>query len=71
MDLAVPAIPMKSGGPRGDNLSTALITPQLDLIAERYVSFDDGSMNGSDAKADEDLDEGNYELGEKAPASWW
>ncbi|GMF45634.1 unnamed protein product [Phytophthora fragariaefolia] len=63
---AVPATPMKSGGTRGDNSSTALITPQLDSIAERSVSFDDDSMTGSDAQDDEDLNEGNYYL-EKAP----
>ncbi|GMF18422.1 unnamed protein product [Phytophthora fragariaefolia] len=65
---AVPATPMKSGGTRGDNSSTALITPQLDSIAERSVSFDDDSMTGSDAKDDEDLNKGNYDLEEKAPA---
>ncbi|GMF44544.1 unnamed protein product [Phytophthora fragariaefolia] len=59
---------MTSGGTRGDNSSTALITPQLDSIAERSVSFDDDSMTGSDAKDDEDLNEGNYDLEEKAPA---
>ncbi|GMF53825.1 unnamed protein product [Phytophthora fragariaefolia] len=64
---AVPATPMKSGGTRGDNSSTALITPQLDSIAERSVSFDDDLMTGSDARDDEDLDEGNYYLEEKAP----
>ncbi|GMF25723.1 unnamed protein product [Phytophthora fragariaefolia] len=37
-------------------------------IAERSVSFDDDSMTGSDAKDHEDLDEGNYDLEEKAPA---
>ncbi|GMG18306.1 unnamed protein product [Phytophthora fragariaefolia] len=47
---------------------TALIPPQLDSIAERSVSFDDDSMTGSDAKDDEDLNEGNSELEEKAPA---
>ncbi|GMF48421.1 unnamed protein product [Phytophthora fragariaefolia] len=66
---AVPATPMKSGGMRGDNSSRALITPQLDSIAERSVSFDDDSMTGSDAKDDEDLNEDNYDLEEKAPAS--
>ncbi|GMF46673.1 unnamed protein product [Phytophthora fragariaefolia] len=65
---AVSATPMKSGGPRGGNLSTALITPQLDSISERSVSFDDDSMAGSDAKDDKDLSEGNYDLEEKAPA---
>ncbi|GMF39367.1 unnamed protein product [Phytophthora fragariaefolia] len=65
---AVPATPMKSGGTRGDNSSTALITPQPDSIAERSVRFDDASMTGSDAKDDEDLNEGNYDLEEKAPA---
>ncbi|GMF60210.1 unnamed protein product [Phytophthora fragariaefolia] len=65
---AKPATPMKAGGTRGDNSSTALITPQLDSIVERSVSFDDDSMTGSDAKDDEDLNEGNYELEEKAPA---
>ncbi|GMF51144.1 unnamed protein product [Phytophthora fragariaefolia] len=59
---------MKSGGTRGDNSSTALITPQLDSIAERFVSFDDDSMTGSNAKDDEDLNDGNYDLEEKAPA---
>ncbi|GMF59985.1 unnamed protein product [Phytophthora fragariaefolia] len=65
---AVPATPMKSGETRGDNSSTALITSQLDSIVERSVSFNDDSMTGSDAKDDEDLNEGNYELEEKAPA---
>ncbi|GMF27854.1 unnamed protein product [Phytophthora fragariaefolia] len=59
---------MKSGGMRGDNSSRALITPQLDSIAERSVSFDDDSMTGSDAKDDEDLNGDNYDLEEKAPA---
>ncbi|GMF37924.1 unnamed protein product [Phytophthora fragariaefolia] len=65
---AVPATPMKSGGTRGDNSSTALITPQLDSIAERSISFDDDSMSGSDPKDDGDRNEGNYDLEEKAPA---
>ncbi|GMF53321.1 unnamed protein product [Phytophthora fragariaefolia] len=65
---AVPATSMKSGGTRGDNSSMALITPPLESIAERSVSFDDDSMTGSDAKDDEDLNEGNYDLVEKAPA---
>ncbi|GMF50322.1 unnamed protein product [Phytophthora fragariaefolia] len=59
---------MKSGGTRGDNSSTALITPQLDSIAERSVSFNDDSMTGSDAKDDEDFNEGKYDLEEKAAA---
>ncbi|EGZ06488.1 hypothetical protein PHYSODRAFT_532075 [Phytophthora sojae] len=64
---AVPATPMKSGGTRGDDSTAALITPQLDPIAERHVSFDE-SMTGSDAK-DEEMDE-EYDdyLEEKAPA---
>ncbi|EGZ29606.1 hypothetical protein PHYSODRAFT_469588 [Phytophthora sojae] len=64
---AVPATPMKSGGTRGDDSTAALITPQLDPIAERHVSFDE-SMTGSDAK-DEEMDE-DYDdyLEEKAPA---
>ncbi|GMF26165.1 unnamed protein product [Phytophthora fragariaefolia] len=65
---AVPATPMKSGGMRGDNSSMALITSQLDSIAERSVSFDEDAMTGSDAKDDGDLNEGNYDLEEKAPA---
>ncbi|GMF20216.1 unnamed protein product [Phytophthora fragariaefolia] len=65
---AVPATPMKSGGTRGDNSSTALIPPQLDPIAERSITFDDYSMTGSEAKDDENLNEGNYDLEEKAPA---
>ncbi|GMF27111.1 unnamed protein product [Phytophthora fragariaefolia] len=65
---AVPATPMKSGGTRGDNSSTALITPEIDSIAERSVSCDDESMTGSVAKDDEDLDEGNCDLEEKAPS---
>ncbi|KAE9168129.1 hypothetical protein PF005_g28514 [Phytophthora fragariae] len=58
---------MKSGGTRGDDSTAALITPQLELFAERTVSFDE-SMNGSDAK-DEDMNE-DYDdyLEEKAPA---
>ncbi|GMF52907.1 unnamed protein product [Phytophthora fragariaefolia] len=59
---------MRSGGTCGDSSSTTLITPRLDSIAERSVSFDDDSMTGSDAKDDEDLNEGNYDLEEKAPA---
>ncbi|GMF22655.1 unnamed protein product [Phytophthora fragariaefolia] len=65
---AVPATPMKSGGPRGDTSSTALITPQLDSIAKCSVSFDDASMTRFDAKDDEDLNEDNYDLEEKEPA---
>ncbi|KAG6578293.1 Eukaryotic/viral aspartic protease [Phytophthora cinnamomi] len=58
---------MKTGGTRGDDSTAALITPHLDPIAERTVSFDD-SMTGSDAK-DEEMDE-DYDdyLEEKAPA---
>ncbi|KAG6622358.1 uncharacterized protein IUM83_05252 [Phytophthora cinnamomi] len=58
---------MKTGGTRGDDATAALITPHLDPIAERTVSFDD-SMTGSDAK-DEEMDE-DYDdyLEEKAPA---
>ncbi|KAG6590564.1 uncharacterized protein IUM83_18355 [Phytophthora cinnamomi] len=58
---------MKTGGTRGDDSTAALITPHLDSIAERTVSFDE-SMTGSDAK-DEDMDE-DYDdyLEEKAPA---
>ncbi|GMF31090.1 unnamed protein product [Phytophthora fragariaefolia] len=41
---AVPATSMKSGAPRGDNSSTAVITPQLDSIAEGSVRFDDDSI---------------------------
>ncbi|GMF60465.1 unnamed protein product [Phytophthora lilii] len=61
---AVPATPMKSGGTRGDDSNAALITPHLEPITERSVSFKD-SADGSDAK-DEMKD---YEdLEEKAPA---
>ncbi|KAG6621956.1 uncharacterized protein IUM83_07500 [Phytophthora cinnamomi] len=58
---------MKTGGTGGDDSTAALITPHLDPIAERTVSFDD-SMTGSDAK-DEEMDE-DYDdyLEEKAPA---
>ncbi|GMF42319.1 unnamed protein product [Phytophthora fragariaefolia] len=59
---AVPTTPMKFGGTRGNNSGTALVTPQLDSIAERSVSFNDNAMTGSDAKDDEDLNEGNYNL---------
>ncbi|GMF50950.1 unnamed protein product [Phytophthora fragariaefolia] len=59
---------MKSGGPRSDNSSASLITPQLDSIFKRSVRFDDASLTGSDAKADKDVDKSNYDLGEKALA---
>ncbi|KAE9262799.1 hypothetical protein PR003_g33404 [Phytophthora rubi] len=63
----VPATPMKSGGTRGDDSTAALITPQLESIAERTVSFDE-PMNGSDAKDDEMNEDYDDYLEEKAPA---
>ncbi|KAJ8544618.1 hypothetical protein ON010_g11649 [Phytophthora cinnamomi] len=66
---AVPTTPTHSGGTRGDDSAAALITSQLDPIAERTVSFDE-SMTGSDAK-DEDMNEGFDDYQEKkalAPA---
>ncbi|KAE8970740.1 hypothetical protein PR002_g27022 [Phytophthora rubi] len=58
---------MKSGGTRGDDSTAALITPQLELFAERTVSFDE-SMNGSDAKDEEMNEDYDDYLEEKAPA---
>ncbi|KAE8900396.1 hypothetical protein PF003_g15384 [Phytophthora fragariae] len=58
---------MKSGGTRGDDSTAALITPQLESIAERTVSFDE-SMNGSDAKDEEMNEDYDDYLEEKAPA---
>ncbi|KAE9274830.1 hypothetical protein PF008_g29490 [Phytophthora fragariae] len=58
---------MKSGGTRGDDSTAALITPQLELFAERTVSFDE-SMNGSDAKDGEMNEDYDDYLEEKAPA---
>ncbi|KAF1790748.1 hypothetical protein GQ600_22561 [Phytophthora cactorum] len=52
-DSAVPPTPTKTGGSLGEDLDADLITPRLDAIDERSVSFD-VSVNGSDAM-DEDM----------------
>ncbi|KAG3089759.1 hypothetical protein PI124_g7406 [Phytophthora idaei] len=51
-DSAVPPTPTKTGGSRGEDLDADLITPRLDAIDERSVSFD-VSVNGFDAMDEE------------------
>ncbi|GMF42186.1 unnamed protein product [Phytophthora fragariaefolia] len=66
---AVPATPIKFGGPRGDKkLEHGPDHVAARFDSERSGSFDDDSMTGTDAKYDEDLTEINYDLEEKAPA---